>query len=394
MHSSIESYCLVSSLCAFMMIQPGIKPYTNPDVQGEPLATSNTTHGVLLLEETLRVRKAYDYLETPTIATVITSFFLSAGCFGLDRHNSAWFHLREATTLTHILGMHEESSYRLDDADAPRKRRLYWLLFVTEKAYGLQKHRPTTLHESIKLPTLDEEPGEGLAIAGFIHLVNLFRPFDETFIGLWNKTRTECSTAWLAQLQRRLAEALPENLDCTESQASDLRTTQQWLRTIVWQLSITNGFLSSTSSDSSMTFGYPIDIAQDLASVSGQLTRHSMELHGIGLIEKLFDVSCTLADVMSCVPIESTTFSVGPQDYLNRFLHLISTLRGGESRYVPLLVAKINTTLPAIASSFSQPLPVAVPTERMLEQYDSSNSSLSTPFSSPNFIYEDSSPLL
>ena len=133
MHSSIESYCLVSSLCAFMMIQPGIKPYTNPDVQGEPLATSNTTHGVLLLEETLRVRKAYDYLETPTIATVITSFFLSAGCFGLDRHNSAWFHLREATTLTHILGMHEESSYRLDDADAPRKRRLYWLLFVTEK---------------------------------------------------------------------------------------------------------------------------------------------------------------------------------------------------------------------------------------------------------------------
>ncbi len=150
------------------------------------------------------------------------------------------------------------------------------------RAYALQKHRPLTLHATIDLPSVAEDPSK--PIAGFIHLVNLYRPFDDTFIGLWNKSRTDCSTFWLANLQTQLLQALPAALDGTETQAADLRTSQHWLRTIVWQLSITNGFLSSTSTDSSMTFGYPIEIAKDLVAVTSQLSQRSMEVHGLGLV--------------------------------------------------------------------------------------------------------------
>lgn len=150
------------------------------------------------------------------------------------------------------------------------------------RAYALQKHRPLTLHATINLPSVAEDPSK--PIAGFIHLVNLYRPFDDTFVGLWNKSRTDCSTLWLAHLQTQLSQALPAVLDGTETQAADLRASQHWLRTIVWQLSITNNFLSSTSSDSSMTFGYPIEIAKDLVAVTSQLSRRSMEVHGVGLV--------------------------------------------------------------------------------------------------------------
>lgn len=134
------------------------------------------------------------------------------------------------------------------------------------------------------MPAVDEIPGERREVSGFIYLVNLFKPFDEVFVGLWNKSRADCSTKFLAQLQEQLANALPSMLESTESQAADLLTTQQWLRAMVWKLSITNGYLCSSSSDKSMTFQYPIEIARDLVAVTSQMSQHSMEVHGIGLV--------------------------------------------------------------------------------------------------------------
>ena len=128
-----------------------------------------------------------------------------------------------------------------------------------------------------------------------------------------------------------------------------------------------------------MTFRFPIEIAKDLVEVTRQFSKQSMECHGIGLvsnsfhpdslqlhvsnpltsspqIEKIFDVACTLIDVMSCVPLESRKFEPGPQEYLNSLLTLVSTLRGGESRFLPLVMAKIRDTLPAIGGHLPQHL--------------------------------------
>jgi len=368
-----------------MLIQPNIALPAGiiPD-QDLPQAKLNM--GQTLIEEAIRVRKGYDYIEAPSIWSIITSFFFFGSFFCLDKHNTAWFHLREATTLAQLFGMHEEAHYAGDPVEAARHRRLYWLLFITERAYALQRHRPLTLHATISLPQLNDDPAETAELNGFIHLVNLFKPFDDTFVGLWNKARVGCSTEWLARLQNQLSDALPAYLHCTESQAVDLRTSQQWLRTMVWQLSISHGYLSSAATDTAMSFKYPIEISRDLIAQSSGFSQASMEIHGIGLVEKLFDVACTLTDVMSCVPFEQHTFEYGPRDYLNQFLSLISTLRGGQQRYLPLLLSKINDTLPTM------PMPgynmvAAAPTSRgrIDEIYDSSNpnSGDSTPFGSP-----------
>lgn len=65
-------------------------------------------------------------------------------------------------------------------------------------------------------------------------------------------------------------------------------------------------------------------------------------------------MSCTLSDVITYVPLEHANGdSQPPQDYLNQLLNLISRLRGGASRYVPMLMAKVQENLPNI----SNPLP-------------------------------------
>lgn len=128
---SVEAYCLISSLSAFMLIQPGIELKLGEGKQG---SSRNTGLGMILLDETLRVRKAHDYFENPTALSVMTSFFMFGSYFGLNKHNTAWFHLREATASVQILGMQEESYYLEGyPRNTSSKRRLFWLLFITER---------------------------------------------------------------------------------------------------------------------------------------------------------------------------------------------------------------------------------------------------------------------
>lgn len=90
---------------------------------------------------------------------------------------------------------------------------------------------------------------------------------------------------------------------------------------------------------------------------------------------------------MSCVPIESRKFELGPWDYLSQLVILISTLRGGESRFVPLLVAKIEDSLPALAMPITQSLQPKALIDYIDEtkQESASSSSNSSPYSTPPY---------
>lgn len=51
---------------------------------------------------------------------------------------------------------------------------------------------------------------------------------------------------------------------------------------------------------------------------------------------------------MACIPFSPDTFALGPRDYVARFLTLFSALRGGQTRYLPLLLAKVSDVLPSL----------------------------------------------
>ena len=51
------------------------------------------------------------------------------------------------------------------------------------------------------------------------------------------------------------------------------------------------------------------------------------------------------------MPLEPASSShEQPTEYLNQFLNLISRLRGGASRYLPFLLAKVSENLPSMAA--------------------------------------------
>ena len=155
------------------------------------------------------------------------------------------------------------------------------------RVFALQKHRPLTLHATIQPPRVDDDPAEAAQIVAFTHLVNLYRPFDDTFVALWNKASVGVTITWLEQLQQQLSDALPVYLGVSDIQAVDLRVSQQWLRTMVWQLSMSYGFLSSKASVASMTLTYPIELSRDVLVISRQYSQETMEVHGIGFVSLL-----------------------------------------------------------------------------------------------------------
>ncbi|KAF1934071.1 C6 zinc finger domain-containing protein [Didymella exigua CBS 183.55] len=362
MDRSIEAYSMIVALCAYVIIHANMEIQPNLLERHEMAQMNNVQFGHILLEESVRVRRGYDYRENPTPFTVLTSWLYHGCYFGLAKENTAWTYLREATTQAQLLGMHDEETYKHDPLDSSRKRVLYWLLFMAERTHAIHKRRPITLHPSIHLPTLDDVPSDRPVAVGLELMINLYKTIDDTFVNLWNRVHGHTNPQWMAQLQTQLSEAVPAYLECTEAQAVEIRVTQQWLRAMVWQLCLNHGVVASVSQDTSMTFKFPIQISRDLLTMTHQFSQPAMEVHGVGLIEKLFDIACCLTDVVACTSFSPDAFALGPRDYVSRFLTLIQTLRGGQSRYLPLLLAKLQEVLPNLPLPRSLNLPQTLPT--------------------------------
>ncbi|KAJ5260072.1 hypothetical protein N7505_009453, partial [Penicillium chrysogenum] len=357
--TSLHAYCLVTAFCAFVVTQTGFAVEQISSELSQGFCTEEFRSS--LIEEATEARKHIDPFTDPVRQSIIIAFLLYGCHIGLGNQRHAYYFLRESTTLYTASALESQaSSAQMDDDDPSLAGKLFWLLVVSERAHAIRRHRPITLQvtpespqlEDGPLPTqLEDDPLVNASAIGFRCLVNLYRPFDEGFLDQWNGTNATCTVESLVRLEELIQSAVPADLDLPDILMADLRVSQQWLRIMIWQLSTTAGFLSTNPTHECMDFRYPLLIAQDLCFATWKLSRQSMETHGIGLIEKIFEVACTLIDVMACLSaagLRSSGFKLGPQDYLKHFFTLIHDLPGGRRRFLPLLLTKIGQTLPSM----------------------------------------------
>jgi hypothetical protein len=348
LHNHSEQYGLITALCAAIILQPEI--LGPPGASEDPTSVDQLPSSELFISETCRSRQYCNHIETPTLATVQTSFFLFAALFSIGKDNSAWFYIREAMTMLQLRRLHEEDTYAAmtDPQYMTYCRRTFWLLFITERAYALQRHRPLTLQRTIDLPTVS--PGqEATILSGFLDLASLFQNFDDTFLSLWNLSvaNSAASPESLIHLQDTLKSALPDVSDRTEIQQADLLVSRQWLKTIVWQLCVSKGLLSSSPTHECMSFHYPVTIARDVVFVSQLLPTEAFEANGIGILEKVYDIGWSLADILLLRPssMQVSSLEIGPGDYLMELVRILGTLLGGSSKYLRLLAARVDECL-------------------------------------------------
>lgn len=127
-----------------------------------------------------------------------------------------------------------------------------------------------TLQATIKLPTVNDDATDVHAhrLDSFLRLVNLFRPFDDAFVSNWSKTRGNLPAPHLQTLQKQLADILPSFLSYGDSQLADIRSNQQWIKTMNWQLTMTSGNVNSNPDESLVYQQYAANLRNSLLSGS------------------------------------------------------------------------------------------------------------------------------
>lgn len=129
---SAQRYAFLAALCATTHIQLKLDGGESPDGRAHLMS------GEELLAEAVRARNECNVVEEMDVEGLLTSFFLFASYGNFDRQRQAWFYLCQANSMAFALGLHRESTYRgLSVEDAEEKRRVFWLLFVTERYFPL-----------------------------------------------------------------------------------------------------------------------------------------------------------------------------------------------------------------------------------------------------------------
>ena len=265
-----------------------------------------------------------------SIRRIMSCVFLGICMMAFNRFDRSFVFVREAIAMIQMLridryGLTEKS--RLGDTEVARRQRLYWEAFIHERFLTMSSNCPSIL-PPLRTGLPLEDPSIPLHIhVGFSRIIHLFLIIDDNFLAHWaaqddpHQESRQVSAAWIELKQKELdddetsavaeTDAIPFRATAvpglTELQHADLFVTRTWLRTLVWQLAMSNCLLSSkppTTSHEAMSLVFPV---RRLSSQLRQLvTRPEMKtsigMHGLGIVQKLFEIANTIADVMALVP--------------------------------------------------------------------------------------------
>ncbi|KZT55093.1 hypothetical protein CALCODRAFT_409741, partial [Calocera cornea HHB12733] len=312
-----------------------------------------------LLEEACRMRASALFGQHATIDAVLTSFYIFACLFGMKEDNAAWFRLTEAVTLGQLLKLHLPGSYEgLEKGERERRLRTYWILCITEsRAYALQRGHPITFRGRPS-QTMDAVSG-GLQIGELddfpVRHLKLFDSVDEDFIDCWNGrcAGRACRTLDAARalaLHKQLSEPLEgahtpsqesfevfSSLTSTwkrgEIQSADVLITQQWLLNRLWRLAMSHGLIDPAASEPALRVDAPVTLAHAALAICNRLSMPSIEAHGIGYLEKLYDIATTLAVLSQYAPevvSQPTEDGLSVSQLLAEYVALFRRFRGGD----------------------------------------------------------------
>lgn len=275
----------------------------------------------------------------------MTSVFFAICLMGIGCKERAFCVVREAINMMQLIP-HDEN-----DKEFVRKQRLYWQLFIHERFVCITLGLPPTLTQCA-FPCPDSSMAPDIH-AGFQSLCRLFSIMDGDFMRYWTQyqgtpgkmgtafwnpdhRQHEITAAWIERKHQELdrdefnqrqsdlhmsrsptryestrqqpvSRSSSHSGASTELQSIDLQITRLWIRTLLWQLAASRLLLNSVVTSSaheamSLTFPARRIVTQLKDHVSHLENRSSYSAHGSGILDKLFEITNSIADVLLLIP--------------------------------------------------------------------------------------------
>ncbi|KXT06374.1 hypothetical protein AC578_9091 [Pseudocercospora eumusae] len=328
---------MLLGLAAFAMTQP-------VHIHERSSIPSRSIQARMLMEECVKLRVSVSFGEDPTIEMILGSFFLFACLFGSSEHKAARHRLREAVDLACSLGLHLPNSY---DGLTSEKReqwlRTYLVLSVTERAYALQQNHaisfrgqpgitarfmqafdPRVTDEYIS-SLIYQDQADAVGMTGLLYLMDTFDSVNENVMECWNgfchysdgacETFDRRRALQTFRAQRRVREAcIAGNISfapsvtplplaqLVESQQADISVAQFWLLNRLWNLCLSHQLLRENSDYEELRYEFACHIAHALLAHCSRLSLAAMEVHGVGMAEKIYDVTVGIITAINATP--------------------------------------------------------------------------------------------
>ncbi|KAF7543332.1 hypothetical protein G7Z17_g10823 [Cylindrodendrum hubeiense] len=334
-------YTLIVAICAATRTQLKLDYEKNSsgegpgaDIPKEPPLTEG-----LLLGIAENLIRQFNPIDDYTLDSVLSSYFIGTGHGNLNNNRRSGFYLNQAISLAQALNLTCEAGYLdLCERERETRRRIFWLLFVTERTFSLQHRRPVMLRTRVPKPRVVDSDCPTV-----MHdFLNHIRVFDVLPCSLydWDRQDDEYQSEEVSlqnKINTKLCTMQVDN-SFIESQRFDTLITQQWLRVSMWRLAFGTKPSMEHSREIHLPLGLPIDAGTMVMAGLYSVGQVSMDCHGIGMEQKLFDIGTGLADTAQLQGRSFSSLDIGPRDLLSAIVKSLSRIRGGESFLLPKLL--------------------------------------------------------
>lgn len=250
---------------------------------------------------------------------------LIANCLMFVEEPAASFiYLRQAVSLFELLHMRPSNAISSQGEEFSKLQRLHCLLFVHERYQTIAEFRtPIMQQPDIVAGSYPQE--SSIASVGFKRITKLFGLLDDTFVNLWldKETDTSIDISWI---QRKSEEFRQDSDDAQEevfklsaTQYADLTVTRSWLLSILWRIALSRRLLADLPREVFFSVLFPVQVIRQLRENLGGLTTQAITTHGIGIVQKLFEIADIVADLLIYEPISMDGLR---QDLHEDFKHL------------------------------------------------------------------------
>lgn len=285
-----------------------------------------------------------------SILRIMTCVFLANCLNALDKSTAAFIYLREAVSMVETFRL--ESGRRTAGPDVAQKHRLYWLLFIHERYQCISEYRTTVLRPLPDLPAYHPPLSEEISF-GFNRVIKLFELLDADFLDAWlgredvGKVDAEWVRAKCDQFRNDEQQAQEDERYLTTALSVDLMITRVWLSTLLWRIAMSRQILSETLLDV-LPLDSPFGVSHLLRQSMDRIPHQVIESHGVGIVQKLFELTDTLADVILHLP---TTGSVDLKQSVDDLTHLQQTIAASD-RLDPVRRGILDGKLQRIRATF------------------------------------------
>lgn len=306
---------------------------------------------------------------------IMTSIYLEISLMAFKLLDRSFSLIREAIAMIQTKLVHDKNANGEHSADLSSFQRLYWEAYIHERYLTIASGFPSVLPPLPSgIPMADPSIPPNIEV-GFNRLIHLFLILDDTFLTQWDGREDrypKITVDWIENKQVQLdqdeinaAEAEHELLrrghsGLSEHQRVDLFITRLWLRTLLWQVALSKGFLRSgpaIDTHEALSLQFPaMRLSTQLRSLVGRLDSiASIATQGSGILGKLFEITSTIADVLALSPVhnDDDDLTTHIEDFLfvAKFLFNFERMRDRQRAYLLEKVDILRRSHPA--SGFS-----------------------------------------